>query len=259
MLSYTAHFVSTLAKDMAAVKGSKQHQMVVVPYRPLYKVMIFMAFLAAMGAFSWLTYEYGMNQGLELKVEVVREKESISRQLEESQRLISNMQQEIADLTVGGEIDDKANEEVRQTIENLQELIAEQNEEISFYKGVMLPNVADKGLRIERLDVTSNAPGRVKYSLLLTQVVDKHDYVQGGVQISLRGQEGDQEKSFRLSELDQEKQDRVRFRFRYFQNINGELQLPEGFEPREVMIVAQSSGSNAQRLERTFDWPLNGG
>ncbi len=244
---------------MAAVKGSKQYQMVVVPYRPLYKAMIFLAFLAAMSAFSFLTYEFGMNQGLALKVEVVKERDEISRQLTDAEMAMETMRQEIADLRVGGEIDDKANEEVRQTIESLQERIAQLNEEISFYKGVMLPNVASKGLRIERLDVSSNAPGRVKYSLLLTQVVDKHDYIQGGVKISLVGQLGNQEKQFLLSELDKEKDEAIRFRFRYFQNINGELMLPDGFEPREVMIVAQSSGSNAQRLEKRFDWPLNGG
>jgi len=59
-----------------------------------------------------------------------------------------------------------------------------------------------------------------------------------------------------LSELDTEKQEAIRFRFRYFQNINGELVLPDGFEPREVMIVAQSSGNNAQRLEKRFEWRL---
>lgn len=244
---------------MAAVKGSKQFQMVVVPYRPMYKAMIFMAFLIALAAFSWLTYQYGKNEGLALKVEVVEEKERINRQLAESQRMISEMRQEIADLQVGGEIDDKANEEVRLTIESLQEQIAQLNEEINFYKGIMVPNAADKGLRIERLDVSSNVPGRVRYSLLLTQVVDKHDYVQGGVQISLVGQEAGLEKRFNLSELDLDKEDSVRFRFRYFQNIDGELMLPEGFEPREVMIVAESSGVNAQRLEKSFNWPLSSG
>ena len=184
---------------MAAVKGSKLHEMVVVPYRPLYKAMIFIAFLFAMVVFGWLTYEFGNNQGLELKVEVVREKDLISKELGEARALISEMRQEIADLTVGGEIDNQANEEVRYTIENQQNLLAAQNEEISFYKGVMLPNVANKGLRIERLDVRSNAPDRVRYSLLLTQVVDKHDYVQGAVRISLLGQNDGQEETIQVS------------------------------------------------------------
>ena len=243
---------------MAAVKGSKLHRMVVVPYRPLYKTMIFIVFLCAMAIFGWLTYQYGNNQGLELKVEVVREKDLISKELKEARALISEMRQEIADLTVGGEIDNQANEEVRQTIENQQNLLAAQNEEISFYKGVMLPNVANKGLRIERLDVSSNVPGWVRYSLLLTQIVDKQDYVQGGVRISLLGQNNGQEETIQVSESSPNKAGAIRFRFRYFQNITGELELPEGFVPREVMVVAQSSGLNAQRLEKTFDWLLKG-
>ena len=258
MLSYTAHFVTYLAAAMAAVKGSKLHRMVVVPYRPLYKTMIFIVFLCAMAIFGWLTYEYGNNQGLELKVEVVREKDLISKELKEARALISEMRQEIADLTVGGEIDNQANEEVRQTIENQQNLLAAQNEEISFYKGVMLPNVANKGLRIERLDVTSNVPGRVRYSLLLTQVVDKHDYVQGGVRISLLGQNDGEEETIQVSESGRDGAEAIKFRFRYFQDIVGELRLPEGFAPREVTVVAHSSGLNAQRLEKTFDWPLKG-
>ena len=168
------------------------------------------------------------------------------------------MRQEIADLTVGGEIDNQANEEVRQTIENQQNLLAAQNEEISFYKGVMLPNVANKGIRIERLDVSSNVPGRVRYSLLLTQVVDEHEYVQGGVRIFLLGQKDGQEETIQVSESGRDNAEAIKFRFRYFQNIIGEQQLPEGFVPREVLVVAQSSGLNAQRLEKTFDWPLKG-
>lgn len=241
---------------MAAVKGSKLHHMVVVPYRPLYKAMIFIVFIFAMAIFGWLTYEFGNNQGLELKVQVVREKDLISKELGEARGLINEMRQEIADLTVGGEIDNQANEEVRHTIENQQNLLAAQNEEISFYKGVMLPNVANKGLRIERLDVSSNVPGRVRYSLLLTQVVDKHDYVQGGVRISLLGQNDGQEETIQISDSGRDEAEATTFRFRYFQNIMVEQQLPNGFVPREVMVVVQTSGLNAQRLEKTFDWSL---
>ena len=251
-----AHFVTYLAAAMAAVKGSKLHHMVVVPYRPLYKAMIFIVFIFAMAIFGWLTYEFGNNQGLELKVQVVREKDLISKELGEARGLINEMRQEIADLTVGGEIDNQANEEVRHTIENQQNLLAAQNEEISFYKGVMLPNVANKGLRIERLDVSSNVPGRVRYSLLLTQVVDKHDYVQGGVRISLLGQNDGQEETIQISDSGRDEAEAITFRFRYFQNIMVEQQLPNGFVPREVMVVVQTSGLNAQRLEKTFDWSL---
>ncbi len=245
---------------MTAVKGSKQHRMVVVPYRPLYKAGVFLVFLAAMVTFSFVTYEYGMRQGLALKVAVVRERDQISVQLAEATRLIGEMRQEIADLKFGGEIDSRANEEVRQTVESLQDQIAQFQEEIKFYKGVMLPNAQEKGLRIERLDmVGTNVPNRYKYKLLLTQVVDKHEFVQGGVEIALLGRDGNTEAALSLSELNEAQTDAIGFRFRYFQNIDGELLVPSGFEPREVMIVARSSGKNGQRLEKKFNWQLSGG
>lgn len=231
--------------------------MVVVPYRPAYKAVIFTAFLAALAGLSWLAYQYGKNEGLAIETEVIRDRERLSRQLAESAQVIDGMRREIADLRVGGEIDGRANEEVRETIRVLQEQIAQLDEEINFYKGVMVPNAGDKGLRIERLNLGSNVQGRVRYSLLLTQVADGHDYgyVRGGIQMSVVGQEAGREKSFNLSELDPGKEASVTFRFRYFQSINGELILPDGFEPREVMVVANPSGANAKRLEKTFDWP----
>ncbi len=245
---------------MAAVKGSKQYQMVVVPHRPIYKTGILLLFVLAMMAFSYLTYEFGMGEGLTLKVEVVKEKDLIKAQLAESTSTVDRMRQEIAGLKLGGEVDSRATEEVWQTVESLQDEIALLNEEIRFYKGVMVPNAEDKGLRIERLDVKNTADSnKFKYSLLLTQVVDKHDFVQGGVEISVIGKEGDMDSQLKLSELNTAQKDSIGFRFRYFQNIDGELSVPAGFEPREVMIVARSFGRNAQRLEKKFNWQLSGG
>ena len=170
------------------------------------------------------------------------------------------MRREIADLRLGGEVDSRATEEVRETIEELQERLALLQEEITFYKGVMVPNVEDKGLRIERLNMLDTpSPNRFRYSLVLTQLVDQHDYVQGGVEINLMGVEGQAPRTIPIGQLDENREGSIRFRFKYFQNIDGEMTLPDGFEPTEVMIVAQSSGRNPQRLERRFAWQLNGG
>ena len=162
-----------------------------------------------------------------LKVAWVKDRENIQKELVQANDLIGEMRQELAVLKVSGVIDDKANQEVRQTIETLQEINAQLNEEVSFYKGVMAPNFDKKGLRIEKLDITADSGRSVKYSLLLTQVVEDHNWLQGEVKISVRGQYGVEEKQLALSELDNEKSDAVRFRFRYFQNINGRMTLPD--------------------------------
>lgn len=245
---------------MVAVKGSKQHQMVVVPHRPFYRASIFCLCLVAVSALSWLTYRYGLDQGIATRFEVVQEREELKKQLVENESLVSEMRQEIATLKLGEEVDTKANEEVRASVEVLQSQIAELNDEIRFYKGVMIPNADSKGLRIERMNLEASAePRKFSYSLLLTQVVDKHDYIQGGVQINLVGRQGDQPAELSLENISTENKRSERFRFRYFQNINGELEIPGDFEPEAVMVVAQSSGSRGQRLEKRFDWQQVGG
>lgn len=181
-------------------------------------------------------------------------------QLRVGAALVNGMRQEIADLKLGSEVDHKATEDVRLSIAKLQNNIAGLEEEIRFYKGVMLPNVEEKGLRIERLDINStNNSAKLRYRLVLTQVVEKHEFIQGTVEISLLGRQGGTEKAIQLDEVADLKSNVIRFRFRYFQNIEGEITLPAGFEPREVIVVAKSSGNKNRRLERKFEWLVGEG
>ena len=52
---------------MAAVKGSKQYDMVVVPHRPVVKAFKMLFALGLIGFLAGFVSEYGRNQGLALK------------------------------------------------------------------------------------------------------------------------------------------------------------------------------------------------
>lgn len=245
---------------MAQVKGTRQYRMRVVPDRPFYKAVVFVVLLLLVGSLGALAFSYGQSEGLALKGEVMHERDTARVQLAERGRQIDEMRQQLADLNVGKAVDVRANEEVLQTIESLQNQIAEMQEEIRFYKGVMLPNFDEKGLRIERLDMLrTQDPNRIRYRLLLTQVVDKHEYIQGGVVISLLGIRNAVEEKLVLSDLAENTDTPIRFRFRYFQNIDGEMTLPEGFVPKQVIVVATSNGQRSGKLERTFYYALRDG
>ena len=79
--------------------------------------------------------------------------------------------------------------------------------------------------------------------------------MQGNVKISIEGMKDSEQMTYRLSELDNEKQDSVRFRFRYFQEIKGEFVIPSGFLPSELKVIALSAGSGSRKIERSFSWP----
>jgi hypothetical protein len=239
------------------VKGTKQEHMIVVPHRPWYGAGVFTLFLVLLATLSWLTYGYGLEEGMKTRGELVLEREQLRNALAGYEERLASVRQELADLKLGAQVDTRANEEVRQSMESLQSQIAELNEEIRFYKGVMVPNAGAKGLRIERLDISSAAQSnQYRFSLMLTQVVDKHEFIQGVVGITVAGKQGDKVTSYQLNELSESFAGDIRFRFRYFQNVEGEITVPEGFSPTHMLIVAQPARAGMVAIERTFDWQL---
>ena len=246
---------------MRTVKGSKHYDMVVVQRRPWYVIGgLVLLLIALVASLIWSSYQLGMDEGLSTRVWIVQERDDLAQKLKQSVSLTETYRQEVAALKLADEIDLQADVGVQQTILDLQTQLARVQEEVQFYKGVMLPKVEDKGLRIERLRVeNSGEPNRFKYNLLLTQVVNKYDYVQGDVEINLVGDEDNLGSNLPLGDISTQDQDSIRFRFRYFQNIDGELMLPDGFTPKEVMVVAQSTGRSSQRLERRFTWQVGEG
>mgnify|MGYP004157503541 CR=1 FL=1 len=107
--------------------------MVVVPHRPMFKALKMLFALGLVSFSGWFCFEYGKNQGLALKVQVVKERDLIEQELSRSVALINSMEQEIADLQVGEVIDNEANEQVRITNEALQGQIARLTEEINLH------------------------------------------------------------------------------------------------------------------------------
>jgi hypothetical protein len=242
---------------MAAVKGSKQFTMVVRRSRPVLEFVLTVLALVAVGILVAASHRYGKETGMELKAVVANEGEFLQKQLNDSVVMIRRLSQENADLKLGEEVDSIANEEVRRTVESLQQDIADLQEEVRFYKSVLMPNVEEKGLRIERLDVKATAdPRKIRYQLLLTQVVDKHEYIQGRVEMQIVGKRNNEEARLSFDDVAELDGQPLQFRFRYFQNLDGEITLPDDFTPVEVMVIANSTGRDSRRLERRFDWHL---
>ena len=46
----------------------------------------------------------------------------------------------------------------------------------------------------------------------------------------------------------------IRLRFKYFQNVEGEIVVPDGFVPEKIEISAVAEAPVAKRVDQEFEW-----
>lgn len=242
---------------MARVQGSEQEFLAIARYRPWQRVRHFLYLTFFILCVAVGGYYIGSVDSLAQVKALSSERDALHMQLEDAEHTISSLSQRMSVLEKGGEVDRKATDGIRQTVKELKAQIATLEEEVAFYKGIMAPGGNDKGLRVSKIDLTPGAESsRYRYSIMLTQVVDNSSYITGLAAVNIVGIRNGERLVLPLRDFDPVVTELgVKFRFRYFQELTGELNLPADFAPQQIQVVLQSTGDKAQRVEQTSNWP----
>ncbi len=243
---------------MTMVKGSKQDQLEIVSYSPMERFLRRSVFLLFLIVIVLAGFGYGQYQGWEERRSAVIERDELRETLTELEKENETLRQKVAVLSRGNQIDQKTYAEVRNTITDLNARIAQLENEVTFYKRVMAPSSEDKGLRVESWTVAKTLnPSRFSFKLVLTQVADNNNYIEGRALVSIVGLQGTTRRVLPLRDLSSDVKDLgIRFRFRFFQNVSGEMVLPKGFKPEKIEVILQSTGRKAMRVEKNYEWSV---
>ncbi len=240
---------------MAVVKGSQQESLVITQYKPWQKARRVLLLLLALVVVGAGGYFVGWYDSWTSTAQLSVERDRLLQELHRAERTISSLTQRVGILEKGGEVDRQATEGIRQTVIELKSQISSLEEEVAFYKGIMAPSSSDKGLRVSKIDLTAQESGTVRYSIMLTQVADNSSFIAGLAAVNFVGTRQGERVILPLRDLDRSVEELgVRFRFRYFQEISGELVVPDDFTPEQVQVVLQSTGGKAQRVEKSIEW-----
>lgn len=241
---------------MAMVKGSKQDQLEIVSFSPMQRFMRRTIFILFLTAIVLAGLGYGRYQGWEERRSAVIERDELRETLSELDKENEQLRQKTAVLSRGNQIDQKTYAEVRNTITDLNARIAQLENEVTFYKRVMAPSSEDQGLRVESWSVGQTLnPSRFSFKLVLTQAANNNDYIEGHALVSVVGMQGSTRRVLPLRDLSPDVKDLgVKFRFRFFQNVSGEMVLPKGFKPEKIEVILQSTGRKAMRVEKNYEW-----
>jgi len=155
-------------------------------------------------------------------------------------------------------VDQGASQQVQATLDELQRKQADLQEQVAFYKGIVSPSAGEEGLRVESLRfATDGAPRLYHYRLVLTQVRTRELKISGTVYMKIYGTQDGKPVTLDARDLSPNGKGPASFIFQYFQSLEGDVLLPQGFSPGHVEVTAQESGHAA--VQQNFDWHGLGG
>ena len=222
-----------------------------------------MRILAAvmLAAVGYLVFEFGRIQASYNIVDAANERQAYEDTIDGLEAQIRSLKEEIALLETHRDIDREAYKEVEASLTQLQAKIQEQTDAIAFYRGIVSPEDGAAGLKVQDLRLTrGQAEHSYNVRLVLVQSL-KHDRkVSGDVNLSIQGEQEGAEVTYDYAQLlPADAKSRWAFSFRYFQDFDREIVLPDGFTPERITIEVRSKTRSIDSIEESYSWTTSPG
>ncbi|MFQ5645204.1 MAG: DUF6776 family protein [Thiogranum sp.] len=230
----------------------------ILVYQPAYAWLIVAVVLVFLATAAYLLFESGIRYSGERVQQLTQQLNGVEDSYDALQQVNNELREQIAVLRRSSEIDRRATREVRNEYAGLREQVVELRKQLAFYQGIVSPGDARPGLRIQRFHLEpAEEEGSFFYSLTLTQVKRNERYVRGVVEMEIEGAEDGEPGLLKFSNLAAGNSKALNFKFRYFQNFEGEIRIPAQFEPQKVRILLKPRGKGQPpAIEKTMDWPI---
>lgn len=222
-------------------------------------IRVFLVLLAIVA--GYLVFEYGRISAGYNTVDAANERAALEAEIDARDARIADLEQEVALLETHRAIDREAYTEVETSLLDLQAKIQEQRDAIAFYRGIVSPADGRPGLRVQDFRLTRGAEERqFNLRLVLVQAM-KHDRkVSGDVAVTVEGSEDGVARTYALAELlPAEASKDWPFSFRYFQDFDRQIVLPDGFTPERVHVEVRSRTRSISSIEESFAWVTSQG
>jgi len=234
-------------------------QLKVKPYNPWKTRVIWVLLLLAVSAGSVSLFDYGRYMAGYDSAEAGEELDRFQYQQQQLEDEITQLREKKAQVERAAQIEGEAYSELDTTLKDLQAEIIELKEELAFYRGIVSPRDASRGLHLQSFGLEHNGTRSYRYKVVLTQVLKNDKLASGRVLLQIEGLLNNAPKTLGLKSLTRVNGEKsvkeLSYRFKYFQNLEGDLHLPSGFRPLRASVQILPRGRKQKMIEKTIDWP----
>ncbi len=219
------------------------------PWKMWVKVGVILGLLAV---FFGLGREY---QSYELH-RVQLERETLLSKISELETRNQNLVQKNAQLAGSSRIERDAYLLANQSLVKLQQELLAQKEELVFYQGIVSPKNAAFGINLQAFEMKPKMNrNQHNFKLVLTKRGESNRKLRGSVRVTIRGEIDGKMREINLSDINLDKPGKaIKFNFKYFQVLQGDIEFPEKFIPYEVEISIRSTTKKVKSITETISW-----
>lgn len=237
-------------------------KVVIKAYRPRLRMALTAAAAAALAIAAWGLYSYtrattvvDFERAQTERDRLLEERRDLTAKLRDSHAEIETLKDQVVYLERSQDIDKQACATVKASLGGLQEEVADLQEQVAFYRGIVSPDASRAGVRVYEFKVYPTATASVfRYDLVLIQSVRHDRRIAGRVEISLQGLSAGETQVRRLSELMLSGERNLVFSFKYFEEFGGEFRLPADFRPTRAVVAVLPDGGAVPKIEDEFEW-----
>jgi TolA-binding protein len=206
-------------------------------------------------AVAWVSYQQGSGGNPTVLVGLQSDDKKKIEALEEERNAL---RRELKMVQQAAEIDRESIVSIRDQIKQFQDERLKMEEELAFLRGIVSTTSKKQALRIQNFKLEPGLEaGHYTYKFSVSQVINSSIVAKGVIELNIEGLLNGRSKRLGLAQLSENKQGKIKMRFRYFQNVEGKLNLPNGFEPAAIEIYVKPSGGKLQPVKETYNWSPN--
>ena len=166
---------------------------------------------------------------------------------------IDQLEQRVATLTRSDQISRDANRDLQGTLSERDEEISSLRADVAFYERFVGCSAQRRGLAVHELTLRPQADQAWHYTATLTQNLNRGAVSSGLLTLSIEGTQDGKLKRLAWADLRQQPgAPGVDYSFKYFQQVEGDIMLPPGFQPLRISVRLAPAGGAA--VDQTLPW-----
>jgi uncharacterized membrane-anchored protein YhcB (DUF1043 family) len=222
-------------------------------YSPRMKLLLAVMAAVVLLASAGFIYNYGLNRaGFEAQ-SAQETQQTLQDEMRELQDENRELQESLARSQRTIQMDQAAYQDLDKSLKASAQEIVKLREELNFYRNIISPADKKSGLRIQNLYIEpAGGANQFRYKLVLIQALKHESTVQGRAIIEVSGMQVGEDTLLRFPAANERP---IQVNFKYFQDIEGKLELPRNFQPKRVKVYIKTSGGTSL-AEATYAWPL---